>query len=128
VSELKEEEWSLCMTSSFFFEMITFAIISILAGFFLEVFLVVTRVIVASIIVVATVVLAFITIALVASVLATVLAMMMLVVQTMAGSNRKMSCFLLLQLFLFLELVKDTSHFVGSLALLKKRPQVLEGP
>ncbi len=38
----------------------------------------------------------------------------------MAVSERKMSCFLFLQLFLLLELFKDTGCFVGSLALLKE--------
>jgi hypothetical protein len=49
-----------------------------------------------------------------------VLMTMVLVVQTMTASDRRMSCFLILWLFLFLELVKDTGRFVSSLALLKK--------
>jgi hypothetical protein len=44
----------------------------------------------------------------------------------MAASNREMSCLLLLWLLLLLELGEDTSCFVGSLALLKKRPQAKE--
>ncbi len=42
------------------------------------------------------------------------------VVWTMAASNMKMSCFCSLWLFLLLELIKGSSRFVCSLALLKK--------
>jgi hypothetical protein len=101
-------------------EVITFAIISFLVVLFLEVLLFAMRVVGASIIAMASVVLVFVAVALVALMVVTVLATMMPVVQTTAASDRKMSRFLLLWLFLFIELVKDTGHFVGNLALLKK--------
>jgi hypothetical protein len=70
------------------------------------------------IIVMVTVLAAFVAIALVAWMVVTALATMMPVVQKMAASDRKISCVLLLSLFCFLELAKDTSCSVSSLALL----------
>ncbi len=101
-------------------EVIVFAVISLLVGLFLEVLLFATSVIIASIIAMVTMVLAFVAIALVASMVVAVLATMMPMVWVMTPSNREMSCLLLLQLLLLLELVQDTNCFVGSLALLKK--------
>jgi hypothetical protein len=68
VTALKEEEWLLCMISFFYFEVITFVVISFLIGLFLEVLSFAIRVVVGSIISMMTVVLAFIWIASVASV------------------------------------------------------------
>jgi hypothetical protein len=81
------------------------------------------RVVIASIILVATIVSPFIVIAPVAWMVVAILATMLPVVQTTAASNRKMSRFLLLWLFLLLELVKDTGCFVRSLALLSHEPK-----
>ncbi len=69
---------------------------------------------------IATFVLVFVMIVLVDSMVVKVLVTMMPVVQTMAVSDRKMSFFFLLWLFLLLELIKDSGRFVGSLALLQK--------
>jgi hypothetical protein len=99
------------------FEVIAFAINSLLVGLFLEVLLFATRVVVAWIVSIATIVLAFVVIASFVLMVVAVLATMMPVVRTMAARYRKMSCFLFLRLPLLLELVKDTGCFVSSLAL-----------
>ncbi len=87
---------------------------------FFEALLVATRVIVVLIIVVAIIVMAVVAIALVALVIVMVILVMVPVVGTMATSAWRLSHFLLLWLFPFLELVKDTGRFFSSLALLKK--------
>ena len=101
-------------------DVIMFVVISFLVGLFVEVLLFIKRVVIASIILMVTMVLAFDVIALVASMVGAVLAMMIPVGQVMATGDMEMSCLLVLQLLLLLELVEDTGLFVGSLALLKK--------
>ncbi len=101
-------------------EVIVFVVVSLLVGLKLEVLLFGTRVIIALIVLMAAIVPAFIAIALVTSMAVAVFGTMMPVVSVTAVGNREMSRLYLLLLLLLLELVKDTSHFFGSLALLKK--------
>jgi hypothetical protein len=100
------------------FEVIKFANISLLVGLFLEVLFYAMRVAIVSIIFMMTIVLAFVVIKLVASMMVKVLATMMPV---MAASGRKMSRFLLLWLFLLLELVKETATLLD-IGTAQKRP------
>jgi hypothetical protein len=104
-----------------FLEVIALAIILFLVGLFvLVVLFFATRVIVASIVSMTVVMLLVIAIVLVASMVVAVLATMLPVAQIAAVRNGKMSRFLLFWLFFFLDLLKDSGRFIGSLTLLKK--------
>ena len=104
-----------------FLEVIALTIILLLVGLFVLVVLVfATRVIVVSIVLMTIIILLIVTIVPVALVVVMILATMLLVAQITAASNGKMGHLLFFLLFHLLDLLKDTSHFIGSLMLLEK--------
>ncbi len=101
-------------------EVIALAIIPLLLGLFLGLLVFATRVIMALIVLMATVMSLVVGITLVDLMVVAIFATMLWVAQIMDARDGKMSRLLLFWLLLLLDLVMDTSCFIGSLTLLKK--------